>query len=376
MPRLLLVLNDPVDFRLHRAPLVHAAVADGWEVHVAAPDEPAAADIRAAGLPFHALPIDRQGANPARDLRAALALAGLCRRLQPDVLHLRAVKAILCGGLAMRFCRRRPATVAHFCGLGWLFTGGGLRRRVLRSVAGHAMRAATRGRRSAAVTQTTADAATLLAHGLAEPSRLQVIAGSGVDCTRFVPAPEPDGPFTAVLPARLLASKGVPEFAAAARLLRGSGIRLVLVGGTSPGNPDAIPEAQVRAWVADGDLEWRGHCEDMPAVLAGAHAVCFPSYYGEGVPKAVLEAAAAGRALVVADIPGSRAVVEDGVSGLVVPPRDPVALAAALRRLADDPALRRRCAAAARQRAEREFALPVVVGAFLGLYRRLIAEPA
>lgn len=376
MPRLLLVLNDPVDFRLHRAPLVQAAAADGWEVHLAAPDEPAAADIRAAGLPFHALPLDRLGSNPAHDLRAAFALAGVCRRIQPDVLHLRAVKSILCGGLALRMCRRRPATVAHFCGLGWLFTGSGLRRRVLRAGAGRAMRPATRGRRAASVTQTVADGETLLAHGLAERSRLQVIAGSGVDCTRFYPGAEPAGPFTAVLPARLLASKGVPEFAAAARLLRGSGIRLVLVGGASPGNPDAISEAQVRAWVAEGDLEWRGHCDDMPAVLAEAHAVCFPSYYGEGVPKAVLEAAAAGRALVVADIPGSRAVVEDGVSGLVVPPRDPAALAAALRRLAEDPALRRRCASEARVRAERDFALPVVVGAFLGLYRSLLAEDA
>lgn len=369
VPVLLAVLNDPVDFRLHRAPLLLAAAATGWRVHVAAPDEPAAADIRSAGLAYEALPLERVGTNPLADFRAARALAAICARITPDVLYLRAAKSILCGGMALRLMRHRPGTVAHFCGLGWLFTGGGVCRRMVRRLAGVIMTPALRGPRSAVVVQTAEDGEVLSRLGMVPADRLHTIAGSGVDCSRFAPSPEPTGVFTVVLPVRLLASKGVADFAAAARELKGSGIRMRLVGGLVPGNPDAIREEVVRSWIAEEILEWQGHREDMPAVLAEAHVVCFPSYYGEGVPKAVLEAAAAGRALVVADMPGTRAVVEHGVSGFVVPPRSPRALADAIRELRDDPERRRAFAIAARSRVEREFALSKIVNDFLALYR-------
>jgi glycosyltransferase involved in cell wall biosynthesis len=371
--RLLLVLNDPVDYRLNRRPLVQAAAAAGWDVHVAGPEEPPAADIRADGVPWHALPIARTATNPLHDLRAGRALARLCRELQPGVLHLRANKAILAGGLALAMlpAAQAPACVAHFCGLGWLFSGGGLVRGIVRRGACLAMRRAARGPRCWTAVQTEADGAQLRAHGVADAGRIAVIAGSGVDCARFAPTPEPAGPLTVVLPARLLASKGVRDFAEAARLLSGSGLRLAIAGGPAPGNPDAVPEAEVRAWQAEGRLEWWGHRDDMPAVLASAHVVCFPSYYNEGIPKAVLEGAAAQRGLVAADLPGTRAVIDDGATGLIVPPRRPDAIAAALRRLQAEPELRRAMALAARRRAEERFALPLINHAFLALYDRL-----
>ena len=105
----------------------------------------------------------------------------------------------------------------------------------------------------------------------------------------------------------------------------------------------------------------------MPGVWAQSHVAVLPSYYGEGVPKSLLEAAACGRPMVSTDMPGCRDVVRHEGTGLLVPPRDPAALARAIARLADDPQLRARLGRAAREHAA-AFSEPVVVASTLALY--------
>ena len=144
-------------------------------------------------------------------------------------------------------------------------------------------------------------------------------------------------------------------------------------GGTTgnPGNPAAVPEATVRAWVAEGTVQWLGHVDDMPALLCGVDVVALPSYR-EGLPKGLIEAAACSLPLVTTDVPGCRHVVTDGVEGLLVPPRDAPALARAIAQLDDDPALRARLGTAARARALAEFDENIVVGRTLEVYRELV----
>ena len=110
----------------------------------------------------------------------------------------------------------------------------------------------------------------------------------------------------------------------------------------------------------------------MPTVLAQSHIVCLPSYYGEGVPKILLEAAAIGRPIVTTDMPGCREAVTQGDNGLLVPARDAAALAAALKTLLNDPTRRKEMGQRGRERAEREFSEERVVSQTLDLYRRLL----
>jgi glycosyltransferase involved in cell wall biosynthesis len=204
---------------------------------------------------------------------------------------------------------------------------------------------------------------------------VRLIPGSGVDCARFAPGERhrADGPLRVLLPARLLWDKGVAEFVDAARALRAQGrrIKFLLAGTPDPGNPAAVPEATVRAWVAEGTVQWLGHVDDMPALLRGVDVVALPSYR-EGLPKGLIEAAACALPLVTTDVPGCRHVVTDGVEGLLVPPRDAPALARAIARLDDDPALRARLGTAARTRALAEFDESIVVGRTLEVYRELV----
>jgi glycosyltransferase involved in cell wall biosynthesis len=144
------------------------------------------------------------------------------------------------------------------------------------------------------------------------------------------------------------------------------------VGAQDPDNPSALTREELEAWVEEGVVEWWGHRADMPEVYRGCHVVCLPSYR-EGRPKALLEAAAAGRCIVTTDVPGCRDCVDPGKSGLLVPPRDASALASALAVLLADPARRAAMGHSARVLAERDFGVESVVAATLALYRRCLA---
>ena len=200
-----------------------------------------------------------------------------------------------------------------------------------------------------------------------------LIQGSGVDLEMFKPAPEAAGEPVVILPSRLIWEKGIQEFADAARQLREEGIaaRFALIGNTHPSNPRAVPEETLRRWADGGIVEWWGRREDMPEVMAQSHIVCLPSKYGEGVPKVLLEAAAAGRAIVATDTPGCREVVEDGVEGLLVPPGESAALATALRRLIGQPDERKAMGAAGRARAIADLDIDQVVARTLEIYGEL-----
>jgi len=111
-----------------------------------------------------------------------------------------------------------------------------------------------------------------------------------------------------------------------------------------------------------------GHRDDVAGLLAAADVVVLPSY-GEGIPRILLEAASAGLPLVATDVPGCREIVRPGENGILVPERDAVALADALQRLAQDPALRKRMSARSRAIACKEFADERVLAATLAIYR-------
>jgi glycosyltransferase involved in cell wall biosynthesis len=171
----------------------------------------------------------------------------------------------------------------------------------------------------------------------------------------------------------MLWDKGVGELVAAARLLKPElpSLRIWLVGPPDAENPASIPESQLTRWVDEGILEWLGQHEDVAALWRQAHIAVLPSYR-EGLPKSLLEAAASGRPMVAADVPGCREIVVDNETGLLVPARDAVALAGALSRLAGDAALRQRMGAAARHRAVEHFSQERIGSETLALYRSLV----
>lgn len=378
--RLLFIVNESHFFLSHRLPVALAAQAAGFEVHVAAPDDHVWApdgfdvgELMRYGFAFHAIPLSRRGLNPFQDAATFFAVLALLRRVKPDLVHLLTIKPVLYGGIAGRLVGT-PALVAGITGLGHAFVAQGLRASALRVLLRLAYRLALGHPNSAVIAQNRADRAALVEAGLAAAERVALIRGSGVPLDQFRPSPDPGGEPIAILPARLIWEKGIATFVEAARRLKAAGVRgrCVLVGATRPQNPRAVPAETIAAWTKEGVVEWWGRREDMPDVFAQTHVACLPSAYGEGVPRALIEAAASARPIVASDIPGCREVARDGENALLVPPGDPAALAGALERLFVDPALRRRLGEAGRRIAEAEFSADDVARRTLALYDALL----
>ncbi len=369
--KLLYVGNDAGYFMAHRYNLAAAAKAAGWEVHVASPAGPAMERVRDAGFVPHELPVTRSGLRPDRELVALIALWRLLRRLRPDLVHAIALKAIVLSGIASRLAGVRPV-VLGVMGLGHVFTESSLKGCLIRAFV-RVLLPLIVTERTRLVHQNAVDLRRLsYTRRLADRSIL--IRGSGVDIELFAPRPEPEGRFTAILPARMIWKKGVEQFVEAARHLSAEGIepRMLLAGDTDPGNPLAIPRDQLMEWHREGTVEWLGHQTDMPGLLASSHVVVLPTYYGEGLPQSLLEAAACGRAIVTTDTPGCNDVVHDQENGLLIAPQDAGELTAALRRLIEDPALRVRLGRRGRERAVQEFSTDQINAQVLQVYEDLL----
>lgn len=365
--KLLFVVTEDWYFVSHRLPLAVAAQAAGFDVAVATREGRQADVIRSAGIRLIPFTLSRRGGSP---LREVLALWHLYRRERPDLVHHVALKPVMFGALVARLARV-PAQVNAVAGLGWLFTStSGIVRLVrpgLRRMLAHLLNRP----HSLTIVQNPEDWALLERSGVPAAS-LRLIRGAGVDVKVFCPGTPPPEPVCIVLVSRMLWDKGVGEFVEAARRLTEAGVnaRFVLVGDPDPANPASVPESTLRSWHGQHGVEWWGRREDMPAVLQMAHIACLPSYR-EGLPKSLLEATACGLPIVTTDAPGCREVVRDGVNGLLVPIRDAATLASALRKLIDDPVLRRSMGERSRLLAETEFGLETVIAQTLAVYREV-----
>jgi len=376
-PIVLYVVNVAWFFCLHRLHLAHAAAAAGYEVHVAtAPDTPEAVrKIEKAGFHYHALPLRRGSWNPLSEAYLVRELYRLYRTLRPNLVHHVTIKPVLCGTLAARMARV-PAIVNAMSGLGFVFVASGARAELRRRSVMLAYRWLFACPSVRVIFENSDDLALFVGGHLLRPEQARLIPGAGVDLRRFRPTPKPaDETPLVVLPGRMLRIKGVEEFCAAAAIALAAGVkaRFALVGGVDRGNPTSLSESWLLAQQQTGAVQWWGHCEDMIPVYGAAHIVCLPSY-GEGLPTVLTEAAACGCALVAANTPGCRDVIKDGETGLLVPPRDPEALARALAQLASDAGLRARLSSSALRKVAAEYNVQLIQSKTLELYRELLAH--
>jgi glycosyltransferase involved in cell wall biosynthesis len=379
-PKLLFLVTEDWFFWSHRLPLARAARDAGFAVIVATRLRDHGDRIREEGFILRPLAWKRRGDGLIGAVRAIIEIAWLYRAERPDIVNHIALKPIVFGALAMRLAfplgAWKPARLAAVMGLGSVFSrAAGSRAARFRPLA-VALRLAVRGGR--VTVENPENRATLARLGI-KPARIKLIRGSGIDTARYQPLPDPaETPLAAALVGRMLRSKGVLDAAAAIRLLRAQGreIELLLAGSTDPDNRDSLSEAELTALGAEPGITWLGHVADVRSVWRRAAIAVFPSTYGEGVPNALLEAAACGRPIVATDIPGCREVVRHGETGLLVPPRDVAALAEAIGALGGDPARRQAMGQAGRELVEREFAEPVIVAQTLALYDELLRETA
>jgi glycosyltransferase involved in cell wall biosynthesis len=379
-PKLLFLVTEDWYFCSHRLPVARAARDAGFEVLVAARARDHSGQIREEGFALRALGWRRRGDGLRGAARAVIAIARLYRQERPDIVHHVALKPVLFGGLARALAFRgaadAPAVIQSLMGLGSGFSATGPVAKLRRPALRLALRLAAASGHGRIVVQNPEDAAALAALGI-DPRRIALIRGSGVDIGHFAPLPPPAADtVTVALVARMLRDKGVLDAVAAIRRLRARGIKvaLELAGPADPDNPGSLSAAALKALAAEPGIAWLGPVADVREVWRRAAIAVLPSTYGEGVPKALLEAAACARPIVANDVPGCREAVRSGETGMLVPARDVGALAAAIAALAADPGLRQRMGLAGRSLVERDFAEGIVVRDTLALYFAVLHE--
>lgn len=369
-PLLLYITNITPYFFSHRIAFAREAARRGFRIALAGGDVEQHRDmLEAEGILPLSIPGGARGVDPIGDIRAGLAIAAHIRRLDVQMVHASGLKTMFLCALA-RLGGRLPRAVCIVTGLGTTYINDTPWTRLMRRGIEAVLRPLLRRPLTTAVFQNADDRDYFLRHRVAGAENSLIIKGSGVDTSEYpcTSEPEAEAPLV-VFPARLLKSKGVCEFAEAAALLTAKGVkaRFVLVGDLDPANPDALTPEELAGLVAAGAVEAWGFRTDMAAVLAGSHLVCLPSYR-EGLPKALIEAASIGRAIVATDVPGCREIVRHGENGLLVPVRDAAALAAALEVLIVDGARRHQMGLVGRALVEAEFSMEAVVGATVDLY--------
>lgn len=318
----------------------------------------------------------RSDLRPWRQWALARRLSRLIGEERPDVLHAISMQVSVVTSLALRLGPRPRGQIFHITGLGFLGISNGLvaeavRRPAFALLAREFTRAETR-----VIAENPDDVADLAAKGVRARAPVVIVGGAGVDETRFpaLPPPGNDPPVAAFL-GRMVRAKGVDVLVAAVRLARARGVPLdlALYGGLDPSARDGFTEDDVAAWTREPGIRWHGRVSDIKGVWARSDICVLPALTREGLPRAVLEAAACARPLVVTDVPGCRHVVREGQEGLIVPPGNASVLSDALAKLAGDPALRLRLGAAARERILSGFTVDQVCEAILGVYQDVLA---
>lgn len=369
--KLLFLVNVDWFFLSHRLPIALEALQQGYEVHVATRITDKLEELHSHGLIVHQLPIGRGSTKFFGEVQTFTHIFRLFRKVRPDIVHLVTIKPVLFGGIAARLAGV-PTVVAAISGLGFVFLNKGWKAAIVRSLVSVLYRLALGKRNLNVICQNTDDRQTIIKASGVSLNKVIMIPGSGVDLSEYMVKHLPQGIPVIVMAARLLRDKGVYEFVAAARLLekRGTAVRFWLAGDPDPGNPATITQKELSAWDKEGCVDLLGYRDDIPKLFSQVNIVVLPSYR-EGLPKVLIEAAACGRAVVTTNVPGCRDAIEPDKSGLLIPVKNPVALADAIQRLIDDPELCRRMGKAGRVLAERKFAIEKIVDAHLKIYKEL-----
>lgn len=321
-------------------------------------DKRAIERLNSWGATIYSIPMDRRGLNPIKDLRSLYLLWREFRKVKPDVFFGYAIKPVIYGTLAA-WLASVPARFAMITGLGYTFEADSLGKRLLTVMASCLYKFALMHSKTIFF-QNRDDLAHFqklrIISKAPKPNDIEMLRGTGVDIEHFELAPPKLTPVTFLLVGRLVEAKGVREFAnAASRLMQTySGQAKFQILGPSEKGPGSVSLDEVNSWQQQGFLEYLGATDDVRPYIKAASVMVLPSYR-EGLPTSIMEGMSMGRPAVVADAPGSRELVVDGINGFMVPVKDPEALGDAMEKFIKQPELIEALGQTSRKMAEDDF---------------------
>ena len=338
-----------------RGSLLKKMVENGNDVFTCAPNASAdiQAKLKALGVKYRNIPIDRVGLNPGKDTYTVFKLISLFREIKPDAILCYTIKPVLYGSFVGRMVGI-PQVFSMITGLGYTFSSGGLKERFINVLVRLFYKLSLFGN-TRIFFQNPDDRDLFQKLGLINQSEKAVlINGSGVDVNYFHLAPFPRV-ISFLLIARLLKDKGILEYIEAIKIVQKkySEVKFRLVGWIDKGST-GISQHDLDLWIQDGTVEYLGKLDDVRTAIADTSIYLLPSYR-EGTPRTVLEAMSMGRPIITTDAPGCRETVTHGRNGFLVPIRDSVALAEAMEQFVRNPDLIKKMGNESRKIAEDKY---------------------
>ena len=371
MKKILFIVNVDWFFVSHRLPIALEAIRQGYEVHIATMVTDKLDLLEKSGLIVHSLSLHRSRSGISI-LSELWALLSIIKDIAPDIVHLVTIKPVLLGGIASRLANV-PAVVSAISGLGFTFHGNGfvfsLRRKFISLFyylsLGH--------KNQKIIFQNNDDKLKLFKIRKDINNRSVLIQGSGVDLSLYSVVENNFNHPVVMMAARLLSSKGVREFVQASKIIctDNKNVRFVLLGDTDPLNPESIKKSEISQWKEDGLVEIWGYRSDMNNIIPKANIVVLPSYYGEGLPKVLIEAAACGRVVITTDHPGCKDAITQK-TGVLIPIKNSEALADAIRDLLQNPQKAIKMGEAGRELAEQNYSIEKVCKKHIKIYKDLL----
>ena len=360
-----------------KLPIARRLREEGQQVVLVTPPGPYVETMIDEGYEWREWTLDRHSMNPLKEFWSLLHLVSIYAQERPDVVHHFTAKGILYGSIAAMLSNVEyvvNAVTGGASAFGNVISTTNVVYQGVQWMLEQLFRFVLSG--TEVIFQNPDDLDSFVEQDLVERRHTHLIKGSGVDLDSFQPASEPDGIPKIMLAGRLLWNKGVGEFVEASRRINEQerSARFILVGDTDESNPMSVSEDQIAEWEQEDLVEWWGFQEDMPAVFTDMHIVCSPTFYREGVPKVLIEAAACERPIVTTDMPGCREIVRDGENGFLVPPKDTGALVSALEKLLESEQQRKEMGRTGRQIVREEFSVEQVVLETMNVYEQLTAD--
>jgi len=312
------------------------------------------------------------GINLLNEVWSLFSIWNNIYQFKPDIVHLITIKSYIYGSIVARLTKV-PGVLISVAGLGMLASKK-KRWSFLKKIIYPLFYLAFNHSNQIIIFQNLHDKKKLINWINFDSKKTVLIPGSGVNINNFTNLAESNSRTTVCFASRLLYDKGVLDFVSAARIILKKKIKanFLLAGSLDPHNRNSLTLKDLRKITKEKIVKVLGHQKDIPALYARSHIICLPSFYGEGVPKTLIEAAAASRAIVTTDTPGCRDAIIPNKTGLLVPINKPEKLANAIQFLVENPKKRIEMGKAGRKLAKKKFLINKIVKNHLELYQKLL----
>ena len=350
----------------------------GWEVVLVSPSGRYSEELRSLGFKWLPFEFATGGVNPFVELGVIFRLIRLYRAEKPDLVHHFTIKCVIYGAIAARVSGNVP-TVHSITGLGYIFTDTGVKAKTLKLLTSFFYRYILSMKNTRVIFQNSQDLDYFVSTSLVNKSQTKLIRGSGVDtnifCSNSPGEDKSEGVVSILFASRLIKEKGIRELVKAVNMLRTRNVpvQLLIAGEIYPDNPSSLIADEVNSFKSDG-IKVLGHVDEIHALMSSCDIVALPSFYREGTPKILIEAAAMEKPIVATDIAGCQGLVKDGVNGYLVPVQDVGALSASIEKLVADPELRKKMGQQGRKIVLEEFDENIVIRRTLAIYNELCPQ--